>query len=197
MFSRRSSATVTVLLVTSLFASACNSDTHAQKTDKRPVVDQPPYWCQLVSRDSLNRVTGASGQEMHQLSGINILQPYSLCEVQNRTQEPLITTLATGERAKYLADDEYRRPRSRIALPQNLGRAAYAPLDGHTAYTVFSETYCGKRRIWIEVSVRPIAKGRDLATDLVTLLQIAQTRYAKLAGCSISPRGSASSAPPK
>jgi hypothetical protein len=197
MFSRLSPRTVGVLIVTSLLASACNSHgTHTQKADTRPVADSPPYWCQLVPRDSLSRVTGVSG-EMHQLNEVDVLQPYSLCEVQSGTQEPLITTLATGDRAKYLAEDEYRRPRSRTALPPNLGRAGYAPLDGRTAYTVFGETYCSKKHIWIEISVRPIAKGRNLATDLVNLLQIAQSRYASLTHCSINPEGAGRSTQPK
>src|SRR5262245_62147130 len=133
MFPRRSTTIIGTLVIISLFSSACDSRSpNTRKTDTKPVVDQPPYWYQLVPRDSLSRVTGVSGT-MHEVNKVDILQPYSLCEVQSSTQEPLITTLAIGERAKGLADDEYRRPRSRITLPSMLGKAAYAPLDGHTA----------------------------------------------------------------
>jgi hypothetical protein len=93
--------------------------------------------------------------------------------------------LATGERAKFLADDEFRRPRSRTLLPLSLGRAGYAPLADNGAYTVFGEITCSKRTVWIEITVRPIAKGRSAAKDLAGLLQIAETRYASLAGCTI------------
>lgn len=179
--------TCALLLVLPVISGCTSDNTKAPTTDSGPVVNRAPYWCQLVSRESLSKVTGVS-QKFTQVQEIDAQQPYSECEVRSQSQEPLIVELAVDGRAEFLANDEFKRPRSRIPLPKVLGRAGYAPLAGNSAYTVFAEFRCGGRSTWIAVTVRPIARGRTAAKDLPELLKIAESRYADLAQCVISDR---------
>lgn len=170
----------------SLSVSACTSPPPQKKVDLTPVEDAAPYWCQLVPKSAVNRVTSVD-QELQQDRDIDIHNPLTLCEVGDNTKLPLEVQLALDSEARLQAKDEFTHNRSEARIPQELGRGIFRTAPEAPNYTTAAEFHCGKRMVWLRIGIRPVAQGRDPVKDLTDLLRIAEKRYADLAHCTIKP----------
>jgi hypothetical protein len=151
-----------------------------------PVPDTSPYWCDLVSRRALSRVTGVSGG-LSEFRSVGSGKENSMCAVKDEQRYgPLAVQWdVTGGRneigqwAKNVAADHPAR------LPATLGSGftVYSPSTSRLPYFTAAAFACGSRDAWIEIFIRGVSSGRDAAADLVGLMRVAQRRFEVLHHC--------------
>ena len=72
-------------------------------------------------------------------------------------------------------------------IPQRLGTGAAA--GAGQQWHVYALFRCGKATNLFTLSISHVAEGRDTASDLIALMDIAQHRYAERAGCALARSG--------
>lgn len=164
------------------------------RADMRPVVDTAPYWCDLVPRESMARVSGPEHELVEVRSPENTAEQ-GICSVKDAGRYGPLGVLwdLKGGRAslasnlRQLAAD---RPRP---LPVRLGSGfvAYSPRTSHLPYESGSLFRCGSHEPWIYIALRTVSAGRDATEDLTALMEVAQRRFGEVHRCVPRPlRGS-------
>jgi hypothetical protein len=171
----------------SLVSSACSPTPSKKKeVDLSPVTDVAPYWCQLIPTNAVPRLTAVS-QGLRQDQDVDIHNTLTNCQVGNDTELPLQVQLGLDGEARFQEKDEFEHSRSEARLSPDLGHAIFRTAPEAPSYMTASAFHCGKRLVWIRITIRPVIQGRDPKKDLPELLRIAENRYADLAGCKIKP----------
>ena len=170
-----------------LASSACSPSSPKKKeVDLSPITDVAPYWCQLIPTNAVSRLTAVS-RGLEQDRDIDIHNTLTSCQVGNDTDLPLEVQLGLDGEARFQEKDEFAHNRSEAQLPLDLGHAIFRTAPEAPNYMAASAFRCGKRLVWIRVTIQPVIQGRNPEKDLSELLRIAENRYAVLAGCKIKP----------
>ncbi|KAB8186267.1 hypothetical protein FH608_046950 [Nonomuraea phyllanthi] len=176
----------------SVSACATSAPDPSPAPDLRPVVDQAPYWCEFVSQESFQRVTGDTRAYTDRKDG-----PWKNdggCLVEGGSNgDPVGVWWSriddSAERLE-LAHENWDQTKP-TPLPAQLGEgfATYAGNDmlGGRPYFVISRFSCGGEKPWIGIDLKRVAKGRDAIKDLTDLMRVAQKRYGDLHRCTPSP----------
>ena len=183
--SRLAPALLAVLLVIGM-ATGCRSGiphTVSPTGPTGPVRDSAPYWCLLIPKDTLWKVTGTTPNSGEQVGYVSAYERSGECRVNApHVPAPLRLRVVYGEYAQQLAA---RDGSGGTVLPTSLGRARQWPadFDGEAATALFR---CGSQTYWISVTFTPFPSGRDLKTDLTEVLTITEGRWASLVGCRLN-----------
>lgn len=157
------------------------------KPDLRSVTDIPPYWCDLISKESLTRVSGQE-QGLREVRYPENTTERRVCGVKDAARYgPLGVAwdLRDGRASlaanlRQLAAD---RPRP---LPAGLGTGfvAYSPGTSHLPYESGALFRCGADEPWIYIALRDVSPGRNAVKDLTDLMRIAERRFGRVHRCS-------------
>lgn len=156
----------------------------------RPVEDRPPYLCQLLPREALDRVTG-NQQWRDQGHDLDITNGGKCGIAAPSAEQSLSMRMETRSGVSLIMDgvrknaEKYSNFHGTLSITAGIGavRPGY-PSDTYTTYIFFG---CDKHSVAINISGITISKGRNLINDVSALMRIAQNRYAKLANCKLSP----------
>jgi len=155
-----------------------------------PVTGSAPYWCDLVSRRALTRMSGASAH-LSELRDSAASKDSTTCGVRDKERYgPLIVqwdvTGGRAEIAEWMKDVASEHP---AALPAQLGTGfiGYSLRESKLPYFTASTFGCGTRDPWIEIFVRGFSQGRDTTKDLTDLMRFAQRRFGALHHCTPGP----------
>jgi hypothetical protein len=152
--------------------------------------DSAPYWCDLVPKKALIRVTGISSR-LREVRSVAVDEDGSLCGVRDSEKYgPLVvewnTTGGSNEIASRMKDVAAERP---ARLPPQLGTGFVA--SASTAYELpllAAATFgCGSPDAWIDIFLRRTAPGRDVVADLTGLMRVAQRRFGVIHRCTPRP----------
>lgn len=174
--------------------SACsgNDDPDPRPTNNGTITDGAPYWCQVVPKKGLATATG---------QGTGGLEETTVPLAGDDTPVPGLCTVGSGllKLERYTGDTARHRfaekppvgsePHTQ-KIPDNLGKGASS--GSGEQWHVYAMFRCGQTQNLFTLSISKVAKGRDTDADLITLMRIAQHRYAEQAGC--TPAGSGADA---
>jgi len=151
-----------------------------------PVTDSVPYWCDLVPRGALSRVSGVL-TGLSEIRNSGATRDRSICGVRDKERYgPLVVqwnvTGGRDEIATWLKDIGSDHP---IRLPSQLGVgfSVYSQSASRLPYFAASTFDCGPHDAWIELFLRRISSGRNATRDLTDLMRIAQKRFGELHRC--------------
>jgi hypothetical protein len=149
-----------------------------------------PYWCDLVPRRALSRVTGVSS-DLSEIRNAGANENSSMCSVKDRERYgPLAVqwnvTGGRNEIAEWMKDVASDRP-TRLPAKLGFGFTVYSQSVSRLPYFTASAFECGPRDAWIEIFVRGISAGRDATKDLTDLMRIAQRRFGAIHHCTPKP----------
>ncbi|MFB9834858.1 hypothetical protein [Actinoallomurus acaciae] len=149
------------------------------------MTDAAPYWCDLVSRRALSRVTGVSGR-LYEVRNVGTGEEISMCAVKDEQRYgPLaVQWSVTGggsEIAKWTKDVAADHP-TRLPATLGTGFTVYSP-SARLPYFTAATFACGARDAWIEIFVRGVSSGRDATADLAGLMRVAERRFGVLHHC--------------
>lgn len=164
------------------------SESTSPAVDVRPVVDAPPYMCELVPQAAFPFVSGISVPLQESWGARR--KTHSLCALRNGYDRLSVTWQDfDGKNTMRLAHENFDSKRIG-SLPPDIGEGLVA----HTGeaprtrpFVSFVWFRCSDKRPWISISLSNVAKGRDPVKDLTALLRIAQQRYGKLHKCTPKP----------
>jgi hypothetical protein len=161
-------------------------------TDLRLVVDTPPYWCDFVPQEALDRVTGSNRSALkEQRSGWQ--SDHGTCLVgSGKSTSELGLSWDTKNGAKTVARMEgiYKQQFGPVRLPVALGygfTVKTAEANGERPYYVIATFRCGSIQPWLRIDLLNISSGRDPTKDLTDLMRIAEQRFGKLHHCTPTP----------
>jgi hypothetical protein len=150
-----------------------------------------PYWCDLVSRQALTRMSGRSAH-LSELRNSTASKDSTICGVRDKEKYgPLVVqwdiTGGREEIAAWMKDVAADHP---VALPARLGPGfiVYSRSASALPYFAASAFGCGRHDAWVELFVRGFSPGRDTTKDLTDLMRVAQRRLGVLHHCTPRPR---------
>jgi hypothetical protein len=148
------------------------------------------YWCDLVSRRALTRMSGASAH-LSEIRNAEATEDSTICGVRDKERYgPLgVQWDATGGRAEIAEWMKEAASDHPAALPAQLGTGfiVYSLSESRLPYFTASTFGCGARDPWIEIFVRGFSQGRDTTKDLTDLMRFAQRRFGALHHCTPRP----------
>lgn len=155
-----------------------------------PVTGSAPYWCDLVSKRALTRMSGASGP-LSELRNSTATVDRTICGVRDEERYGALgvqwdVSGGRAEIAQWTKDVASEHP---AALPAQLGTGftVYTLSESKLPYFTASTFGCGTRDPWIEIFVRGFSQGRDTTKDLTDLMRFAQRRFGALHHCTPGP----------
>jgi hypothetical protein len=151
-----------------------------------PVTDSVPYWCDLVPRRALTRVTGVSSG-LSEVRNAGAHKNRSLCGVKDGARYgPLAVQWdvegGRNEIADWMKDVASDHP-ARLPAELGSGFTVVSRTAARLPYFTASAFACGPHDAWIEIFVRAISPGRNPTQDLIDLMRIAQRRFGRLHRC--------------
>jgi hypothetical protein len=157
-----------------------------------PVTDSVPYWCDLVPRGALSRVSGAL-PGLSEIRNAGATKDGTMCGVRDKERYgPLVVqwnkTGGRDEIARWMKDVASDQP-SRLPPQLGTGFNVYSQSVSRLPYFTASTFECGAHDAWIEIFLRRISSGRNPTKDLTDLMRIAQRRFGKIHGCTPGPVG--------
>lgn len=181
-------------LVAILFLAACTGG----EKQPSPLADRPPYWCELLPKNAVMKVSNATrAEEVVGRSGLLDDQRYS-CSVEHPGPRGNLISINVYMKAEANRAVPFARSatgEAAVAVPQELGEGEVVEGFGWALWR------CDEEPVYMDVNLyysylHPEGTpDRDVKRDLVTLLEIAQRRYAELAACDVKPPDVASSSP--
>lgn len=155
-----------------------------------PVTGSAPYWCDLVSRRALTRMSGASAH-LSELRNSTATKDRTICGVRGKERSGALGVQwnATGGRAEIAEWTKDVASDHPAALPAQLGTgfSVYSLSASRLPYFTASTFGCGTQDPWIEIFVRGFSPGRDTTKDLTDLMRFAQRRFGALHHCALRP----------
>jgi hypothetical protein len=154
--------------------------------DAGPVTDSVPYWCDLVPRRALTRVTSVSSG-LSEIRNAGASKDGSLCGVKDDERYgPLAVQWnvegGRDEIAEWTKDIASDHP-ARLPAELGSGFTVYTLKETRLPYFTASTFDCGARDAWIEIFLRGVSPGRDATKDLTDLMRIAQRRFREIHRC--------------
>jgi hypothetical protein len=185
---------LTVLLVVFPCITACDpgdkgSGGHPSSPQPavQPIVDQPPYLCDLLPESEMRRILGVAGPLVPRWSGQPPNERWCSANAGARSAVGLKISYVGGEKVLREAEKSYADNSPRT-LPRELGRGLATPAAPapHPNY-VISLFRCGSEHPWMRISFVRVVRGRDAVSDMLALMRIAQRRFGHLHRCTPEP----------
>ena len=144
-----------------------------------PITDAGPYWCSVVSKTAVQRLTGVAAARMSQDGNVGMSPlPEGRCRVSS-TDGKIYVPLELEVNSQSTALYQYGQATQAAptnTLPARDGRGGI--VLGKDDNQIYSLYRCGKYTLWLRLFVGPIAHRSEPAADLTTLLELAQRRLA-------------------
>jgi hypothetical protein len=156
-----------------------------------PVTDSAPYWCDLVSKDALTRVSGTM-TELSEIRNLGANKNSSICGVLDKEKYgPLVVQWdVAGGRTEVTGRMKAAASGHPTPLPAKLGTgfSVYSQSASRLPYLITATFACVSRDAWIDIFVRSFSPGRDVTRDLTDLMRIAQRRFGEIHRCAPRPK---------
>ncbi|GAA4525949.1 MULTISPECIES: hypothetical protein [Nonomuraea] len=152
--------------------------------DTRAVSDIGPYWCDVIPQQAVRIISGLAIPLTEDNWGVPTT--HGGCLLRNEyTRFSINWSIRGGNEALDLAQENFGRRRL-ADLPTDLGKGLIAYTEGEPRtgpYVAFILFRCGNKRPWMGIDFSEVAKGRNVITDLTTLLRIARDRFGEIHRC--------------
>ncbi len=176
-------------LLAALTVNACTSSKHS-KVSSEPAVGTAPYWCQLFSREGVERITGIPSETMSETWELNkVYGGYGRCAAGSPKHLLVLDMdLNYGSAAQEDSYETLTQKANRGAttrLPTTLG-TGYVNNLGDNEFSVYSLFRCGTTPYWIGATITREPSSRNIVTDGTALMTFAQKRLGEIRKCRVN-----------